>query len=125
MVSLDFLFFFFSPIISNLIYYHQDILERVYCMQIHFRVVVTGGHLGWETFPPLIIYIYIYIYINLISHIMAMMMPALYKHCVLQKLPIMIPVCTHRGLRQVLHRFLVGCFTHGEMLMNVTSCLSH
>lgn len=122
MVSLD--FFFFSPIISNFIYSHQDILERVYCMQIHFRIlnVVTGGHLGWETFPPLIIY-------NkkkhLISHIMALMMPTLYKHCVLQKLLIMIPVCTHRGLRQVLHRFLVGCFTHGEILMNVTSCLSH
>lgn len=54
MVSLDFFLLSYNFKLNLLSSGHSE--KKVYCMQINFRIfnVVTGGHLGWETF--LIVY---------------------------------------------------------------------
>jgi len=77
----EWLVFIFFPffIISNLIYPHQDIQERVYCMQIHFKNFngVMGVTYRLGEFPSSS-----HLWVEkkktpYISHIMALMMPAL------------------------------------------------
>lgn len=54
----------------------------------------------------------------------ALLVPLWHWRCQLSAKGSFNDLCAYKGLQQVLHRFLVVCFTHGEMLMNVTSALS-